>query len=462
MNFPPANLTVYRPIEDDAIICSMHKLLRISGNIGSSLKIQEEFAEEYSRLFAMLAGVTELTAAPLVGSPWQNHLLNIILDTENTFTRKAETSSLTDMGTALQIAAARDLRRLQALFRVDAEELLRSYAEKALQMSAKHDGAEMQLDDLPSWSDLRPLPPSPLTPQQYRRHEMKKNLAAAEDWGELIGNLADYYRLTGSGLFGKYPAFRWDSGSLTGIPHPDPVMLSDLVGCEDQKKTVTENTRRFVSGLPANNILLYGDRGTGKSSTVKALLHEYGAKGLRIVEMAKQDLEDFPALLTTLQERPQNFIIFIDDLSFDDNEGDYRHLKAVLEGSLAARPANVLIYATSNRRHLVREYFSDRSEPTDEIHSQDTMQEKLSLADRFGLTVTYTTPDQNSYLAIVETLVRQRKLQISPGELRELAVRWELRYNGRSGRTAKQFVDWLTGELAERKNSAMPNSGFML
>lgn len=479
MTIEHKTLTIFRPVEEDPVVCSMLKLLRIGRNIGSSLKMLEDFTQEYARLFALLAGVTELAADPQVGTPWQNHLLNIILETENVFTLKAEAAPPAAMGQALKLGAARDLRYLQELFRIDAQSLLQSYAEKTSHMAAKNDDTGSPGEDLPSWTEFLPLPHPPLSALQILRHNMKKNLAAAEDWGEHIETLAGYFRSAGSGLFGKYQAFRWQAGAagsiqkggrfagvpahdadkltgvphpdsvrLVGIPHPDPVKLNELVDYEDPKQTVTENTERFLRGLPANNVLLYGDRGTGKSSTVKALLNEYAAKGLRIVELAKQDLGDFPALLEILQPRPHKFIVFIDDLSFADNEGEYRHLKAVLEGSLAVRPVNVLIYATSNRRHLVREYFSDRCDPADEVRSQDTVQEKLSLADRFGITVTYTAPDQEGYLAIVEAMVRQRNLVISSGELRELAVRWELRYNGRSGRTARQFVDWLEGKLA--------------
>lgn len=448
MTLQPKTLTVFRSIGEDVIFHSMLKLLRISRNTGTSQKILEEFALEYAQLFSLLAEVTELTAEPLVGSPWQNHLLNILLETENPFTRKSEAAPFAAMGPDLKQAAARDLRSLQELFRLDAPGLLRSYAEKAAHISAKNDNPESPGADLPSWMELQPLPDN-CRPFPQQKLQIKKAFAAAEDWGTLTETLAGYFRSTGSGIFGKYRAFRWQTrsggDSLTGIPCPDSVRLSELVGYEDQKKTVTANTAGFVNGLPANNILLYGDRGTGKSSTVKALLQEYGEHGLRIVEVAKHDLGGFPQLLSILQLRPQRFVVFIDDLSFDENEGDYRHLKAVLEGSLSARPSNVLIYATSNRRHLIREFFSDRQDPTDEIRSQDTVQEKLSLADRFGLTVTYTTPDQDCYLAIVEAMVTQRGLKISAGELRELAVRWELRYNGRSGRTARQFVDWLEG-----------------
>lgn len=448
MNLQINNLSLFRPVEEDEIFHRMLKLIKLSRNIGSSLNMLREFTGEYARLFALLAESAELSTEPVVGSPWQNHLLNLILDSENTFSRKAEAAPPEAMGPTLKLAAAKDLRCLQELYQIDAQKLLQSYADKTSPM-VKED-SNLACEELLSWSEgLQPLPSGQLTALQVRRHEMKKALALAEDWGEAADRLAAFFRFTGSGIFGRYPAFRWvvgpAGGRLIGILQPDAVRLGDLIGCEDQKQVVTENTARFIRSLPANNVLLYGDRGTGKSSTVKALLREYTADGLRIVEVARQDLGSLPDLISILQPRTQKFIIFIDDLSFDDHEGEYRHLKAVLEGSLAARPANVLLYATSNRRHLIREFFSDRPEPSDEIRSQDTVQEKLSLADRFGLTVTYTTPDQDSYLAIVEAMVRQRGLAVAPGELREMAVRWELRYNGRSGRTARQFVDWLEG-----------------
>ena len=230
------------------------------------------------------------------------------------------------------------------------------------------------------------------------------------------------------------------------------------------------NTMQFLAGFPANNVLLYGDRGTGKSSSVKALLNEGSPGGedggggggrsgadagsrvrwsaLRLIEVPKARLADFPIIVSLLRGRPQRFILFVDDLSFEEGETQYKELKAMLEGGLEARPSNVVVYATSNRRHLVREHFSDRASPnSDEVHARDTQQEKLSFADRFGLTITFPTPDQAKYLQIVEGLARRQGLPISPAALRARAIEWAAWHNGRSGRTARQFVDHLTGEL---------------
>ena len=240
---------------------------------------------------------------------------------------------------------------------------------------------------------------------------------------------------------------------------PDPVRLSDFIGYEQQRNEIIDNTLRFLKGYPANNLLLYGDRGTGKSSTVKALLNEYHALGLRIIEVSKELMPDFNQILRIIRNRPQKFIIFIDDLSFSDDESTYTALKAVLEGSLESKPGNILVYATTNRRHLVRERFSDRAglmsdQADDEIHAADTMEEKLSLADRFGMTITFTAPDQEEYLGIVEELAQKRGIRIEKDVLRKQAVQWEMLYNGRSPRTALQFINWLEGYQKMKNESS--------
>jgi predicted AAA+ superfamily ATPase len=222
-----------------------------------------------------------------------------------------------------------------------------------------------------------------------------------------------------------------------------------LVGYAAEREQVVANTARFVAGLPANNVLLYGDRGTGKSSTVKALLNAYAERGLRLVEVPKEALGEFSRLVRLLRGRRERFLVFIDDLSFEEHETEYKGLKAVLEGSLEARPDNVLLYATSNRRHLVRQRFADRDSEPDDIHIGDTVEEKLSLSDRFGLRVRFLAPDQGRYLLIVRTLAARRALAIADEELEKRALRWATRHGGRSARTARQFVDHLTGELAE-------------
>ena len=278
----------------------------------------------------------------------------------------------------------------------------------------------------------------------------------SSNWSENAEELLDFHKKYGTGKFARYRAFTWeeirDTKNLRGIESPDPVELEDLIGYEVKRETIIENTTQFLNDFPANNMLLYGDRGTGKSSTVKALLNKYYTEGLRIIEIPKEYLSDFPEIIRDLKNRPQKFIIFIDDLTFEDGETGYTALKAVLEGSVEAKPKNVLIYATSNRRHLVKEYFHERkglgsSDPNEEIHASDSIQEKLSLADRFGITVVFSSPSQEEYLEIIEGLVKNRNLKIDAEDLERRALEWERSHNGRSARTARQFVDYLEGNI---------------
>ena len=240
---------------------------------------------------------------------------------------------------------------------------------------------------------------------------------------------------------------------FVGIRYPDPVKLNALVGYESQRDALLKNTEFLLSGEAALHVLLYGSRGSGKSSLVKALLNEYsdGAAGkLRLLEVAKSDLKDLPQIVEQLRGVPQKFIIFVDDLSFEEDDDAFKALKVVLEGNLTARPQNVVVYATSNRRHLIREFFADRPNPKDneEVHAWDTMQEKLSFSDRFGLTLTFEAADQKTYLKIVNHLAAQAKINLSQEDLEYQALQWATRHNGRSGRTARQFVDFLKADLA--------------
>lgn len=271
-------------------------------------------------------------------------------------------------------------------------------------------------------------------------------LAASADWGARAGELADHYRKNGAGVEGRYSAFRWEEGRLVGIANPDPIRLEELVGYEEARQSVIRNTEQWLAGYPANNLLLYGDRGTGKSSTVKALVHRYAPVGLRLVEVPRNAIGQIAQIMRLLRAKAQRFILLIDDLSFESGDGDYKSFKATMEGSIEQRPANVLVYVTTNRMHLLRERHSDRSNQ-DEVHPKDTIQEMASLSDRFGMTVLFTTPDQEQYLQIVGALARQRGIDLPEAELRQQAIRWALWQNGQSGRTARQFIDDLCGRL---------------
>lgn len=258
--------------------------------------------------------------------------------------------------------------------------------------------------------------------------------------------LVQKYQQQGAGDFGTYASFVWQHSSQCFKPvlFSDPINFDQLIGYEYQKRVLQQNTLQFINNLPANNILLYGDRGTGKSSSVKALIHQFSNSKLRLIEVSKNDLTDFPIIVETLRHRGLKFVLYIDDLSFESGETGYKALKTLLEGGLTVKPDNLIIYATSNRRHLLRETFSERE---DEIHGQDTVEEQLSLSDRFGITLSYSSPDQTEFLAIVQGLATQRQLAIDPTELERRALQWERYHNGRNGRTARQFIDQLQGEL---------------
>lgn len=386
----------------------------------------------YARLFRELAAWAETSGIPPAGSLWQNFLLDQIILDQNSFTRMASASMLSpgrSLSGLVYDAAGKDLTGLRNIIDLDLSELLPGREKNQFRglLKARLDPpAEEPPDSTPGSAIL----------------DLKKNLLENDGWSLAPEMLNRFHYQYGCGIFCRYLAFRWDGSAkkLLGIQHPDPVRLENLIGYGNERAQVIQNTERLLAGFPAGNLLLYGDRGTGKSSTVKALIHRYGLQGLRIIEIPGHCLTDYLCILQHLEDSGLKFILFVDDLSYEENETDYKTLKSILDGSLQARPDKVAIYATSNRRHLVREYFEDRR---DDVHGGDTLQEKLSLSERFAVTVLFLSPDQELYLKIVEGLARQRGLTVPPGELRARALEWERWNNGRSGRTARQFVESL-------------------
>ncbi len=263
--------------------------------------------------------------------------------------------------------------------------------------------------------------------------------------GTYAERMADL-RTKGFGIYAKYSTFSLRDGVIVPVKNPDPQTLSQLAGYENERKKLIDNTKALLRGHPAANALLYGDAGTGKSSSVKAVLNEFKGEGLRLIEMKKSQLHEMPAVIEQIAGNPLKFIIFIDDLSFASDDDDFAALKAVLEGSVSTKSPNAVIYATSNLRHLVRERFSDRG--GDEIHARDSMEELTSLSERFGLKITFTKPGKDLYLNIVEALAKQYGLEYDREELFDKAERYALRRSGRSGRAARQFVEMvLSGQL---------------
>jgi Predicted ATPase (AAA+ superfamily) len=392
-----ASLSIYKGILNRTAPKAFYRLL------WSADRSEEEFLNAWGDFFAVLCerGYSENFAGCMTGTA---------LYDENAYSLAAAAGT-TGFPQPLMDAVERDLQIILDISSITPEQLL--------------DGCgfaqELSPLRLPGWKTGEPVS------------------ALQGDLKDSIRKMTEYYHENGCGMYARYRAFIWRDKKIQPVAYPDKTSLADLKGYELQRGLATDNTLSFLQGFPANNCLLYGDRGTGKSSTVKALLNAYYKRGLRMIEMPKESLMDFPLLVDQIAAIPMKFIIFIDDLSFSKQNDTYAALKAVLEGGLAARPENTLIYATSNRRHLVRETFSDRE--GDDVHRGDTMQESLSLADRFGLSISFTLPDRERYLEIIRLLARQRQLEEHMSELEKGAERWATARGGRSPRCARQYID---------------------
>lgn len=377
---------------------------------------------------------------------WQNYLTFLLITNENSFSLTAERRGAGE-GTVNRFAK-NDFRIFRNLFHFDFSEI-----ETALGIDCFSTICNYQAISKSEKSYYRSV--------SEKVQELSGKLAKTENEDEFFSLVTEFYRLHGVGMFGLNRAFRIrsDENGVTFLPinNTDKVMLSDMVGYEIQKKALTENTEDFLKGIPANNVLLYGDAGTGKSSCVKALINEYYAAGLRMIEIYKHQFRDLSEIIATIKNRNYRFIIFIDDLSFEDSELEYKFLKAVIEGGVETRPDNILIYATSNRRHLIKETWNDRNDMEFEkdLHRSDTMEEKLSLSARFGVTINFNAPNRKLFHDIVKELAKRRpNIQIDEEELLNLTNRWEIRHGGISGRTAQQFINYLEGrEYTKNVNS---------
>ena len=365
------------------------------------------------------------------GDLWHCCLAQALVGSENPFSLACERRQAPQ--DTLYALALRDMERLRTLFdaplpEADAWPLLRDFHHEG---RCTEDGALLT--------------------------ELAAALAQADSPAQMLARLTDFYRTRGVGLLGLGQVFRAEAAPggarLTPVEERLPVRLGDLVGYEKQKQQLLANTEAFLAGHHANNVLLYGDAGTGKSTSIQAIANEYTAQGLRLIEIYKDQYALIPSILRQIKSRNYRFILFLDDLSFEENETSYKYLKAVMEGGAEAAPENVRIYATSNRRHLVREIWRDRSdmEHDGDIHRSDTMEEKLSLSSRFGLQIFYPAPTFDEYQGIVSALFRRTGADMTDEELRKAAATWQVRTGSHSGRTARQFVDALACESREKQ-----------
>ena len=391
------------------------------------------------RIFAQIKRLLDLsTDFGFDENLWHNYLTYILITNENSFTLTCEMVGPGDG--SVNVFAKNDCRIFKNLFDFDFSEIERDLGINCFSVICDYKA-------IPKKERMYNVNVS------RKVRALSRKIENTKDENEVFDLITDHYRNYGIGLFGLNKAFRikTDGGRLEFCPinNTDSITFDDLIGYEYQKKELMDNTEAFLKGRAANNVLLYGDAGTGKSSSIKALINKYYDSGLRLIEIYKHQFEYLSAIIATVKNRNYKFIIYIDDLSFEENEVEYKFLKAVIEGGLESRPDNMLIYATSNRRHLIKETWKDRDdmEFNGEIHRSDTIEEKLSLAGRFGISINYSTPTRNEYLEMVKEMAKKQGVTgFSDEELCAMANRWEMRHAGICGRTAQQFVNYLAGQ----------------
>lgn len=428
-----SKLLIYSDMEQDCILLNLAEIY-YQWESGSCQK-----TELIRRIYVQIKRLLDLsTKYGFNTNLWQNYLTFLLVTNENSFSLTAERVGA-GCGSVNCFAKA-DCRVFFELFHFDFTPL-----EQDLGIDCFH--------TITHYTALVKQEKNYYRAVSEKVQALSARLADARDENEIFDLITAFYGACGVGMFGLNRAFRIQ-GSESGVQfipinNTDKVMLSDMIGYELQKQQLVENTEAFLRGMPANNALLYGDAGTGKSSSIKALINEYYDSGLRMIEIYKYQFRNLSQVIAAIKNRNYRFIIYIDDLSFEENEVEYKFLKAVIEGGVESRPDNVLIYATSNRRNLVKETWKDRAdmEYENDIHRSDTMEEKLSLAARFGAKINYNAPNRQQYHDIVKGLAaRQLPAPMDEKELLLLANRWEIRHGGISGRTAQQFINYLAGK----------------
>ena len=428
-----AKLILYGDLKEDTILYQMGEIFR-------KFELQEAsdatlVRDIYTQIKHLLNLATEYGFDKNL---WHNYLTYLMVTNENSFSITCEKVGANDG--SVNHFAHNDFRAFKNLFDYDFSKI-----EEAL-----------HIDCFTSISNYKAIVKKEL---MYNKNVSEKvqalseRLEQAADEKEFFDIVTGFYKDYGVGMFGLNKAFRIQDrtdGKIHFLPinNMDKVMLDDLVGYEIQKQKLVDNTKAFVEGRPANNVLLFGDSGTGKSTSIKAIVNEYYDQGLRMIEIYKHQFKDLSNVIAAIKNRNYRFIIYMDDLSFEEFEIEYKFLKAVIEGGVETKPENILIYATSNRRHLIKENWSDRNdvEQSDGMHRSDTMEEKLSLVHRFGVTISYSKPTQKEYFNIVTQLAHRMNIPMTDEELCAEANKWELSHGGISGRTAQQFINYIAGK----------------
>lgn len=427
-----AKLIMYGDMDKDCILYQMGEIFRrFDEKTGSKSALIKDIYTQLKRLLIVA------TDYGFNHNLWHNYLTFFMVTNENPFSITCEKVGANDG--SVNHFAKNDFRVFKNLF---------DYDFSAIE-------GELGIDCFSQLSDYRAIGKKEL---MYNKNVSEKIIALsaqleqAADENAFFDCVTAFYKDFGVGMFGLNKAFRIrdkSEGMIEFLPinNMDKVMLDDLVGYELQKKKLVDNTRAFVEGRKANNVLLFGDSGTGKSTSIKAIVNAFYPQGLRMIEIYKHQFKDLSGVIAQIKNRNYKFVIYMDDLSFEEFEVEYKFLKAVIEGGVETKPDNILIYATSNRRHLIKETWNDRSdvEVDNGMHRSDTMEEKLSLVNRFGVTINYSKPTQKEYFNIVIELAHRQGIAMSDEELRAEANKWELSHGGISGRTAQQFVNYLDG-----------------
>ncbi len=426
-------LMLYRHMEQEKIL---HDIAFLTENYDSGYYNKEDLR---GLLYDCANEILELAVRiGFEGNLWHDYLTFLLASDENAYSTSCEIVG--EISGSINQAALHDFKIFKELFDYDFTEMEQELACDCMSMFQDFSGSDGQGNVFNKRI-------------RDRLCELSGALAEAESAEEFHRILTRFYKEFGVGKFGLHKAFRVEHTAegtqivpITKIAH---VHLDDLVGYENAKKKLILNTEAFVNGRKANNCLLFGDAGTGKSTSIKAILNQYYDRGLRMIEVYKHQFQDLNDIMAQIKNRNYKFIIYMDDLSFEEFETDYKYLKAVIEGGLEKKPENILIYATSNRRHLVRETFRDKDDRDEELHTSDTVQEKLSLAARFGVSIYFGKPDKKQFQGIVRQLAAEAGLEMAEEELLLEANKWELSHGGMSGRTARQFVDYLLGTGAD-------------